>query len=106
MNKDKKQQILLIITLGILIITAVFLYFSFWSNKSTSIPEEIAAEEKQDNDKIYTERALILLEERLKKIKKLDFEFLNENILSFLKKHGDFPLRQGETGRINPFISY
>ncbi|MBU2564303.1 hypothetical protein KKA23_01850 [Patescibacteria group bacterium] len=104
LQKEKKQKTLLIVAFGILIITAVFLYSTFWAGEKTQGPEEEINE--SDSDKVYTERDLISLERKLKEIEKIDLELLNEKILPFLKKYGDIPLRKGEAGRINPFIPY
>ena len=52
-----------------------------------------------------SEKSSLVLEEQLKKID-LDFSFLIETILPFLKSHGDLPVTRGETGRSNPFSPY
>ena len=94
LDQKKRQQVLLIIAGGIAIITVVVLYFGvFKTSKPITIKEDTR-----------TERSLIVLDEKLKKIE-LDFEFLNETILPFLNRHGQV-LEQGETKRENPFIPH
>ena len=93
LEQKKQQQTLLIIGIGILIIAGVVLYFGFW--KQAPVAQE------PEPDRVTN----VILEEKLKKID-LDFNFLTETILPFLKSHGELPVNVGETGRSNPFISY
>ena len=97
LEQRKRQQTLLIIGAVIIIIAAAILYFGFWQEGKGG-EEILSGENKQSKENI-------ILEEKLKKID-LDFVFLNEKILSFLKSHGDLPVIKGETGRSNPFIPY
>lgn len=103
LEKRKRQQILLIVGLCILIVAALVLYFGFWKGESMPL-EEISLEEERELPE-QDQRTAIVLEEKLKKID-LDFGFLKETILPFLKSHGDLPVKKGEAGRANPFIPY
>ena len=100
LEQKKRQKILLFVGLGAVVITLLILYFSLWK-KATP------AEETTTSTIPISQRSqsALILEERLKKIK-LDFDFLNEKILSFLKIHGDLPVEKGETGRDNPYVPY
>jgi len=100
LEQKKRQKILLFVGLGAVVITLLILYFSLWKKKAPS-------EEATTSTIPISQRSqsALILEERLKKIK-LDFDFLNEKILSFLKIHGDLPVEKGETGRDNPYIPY
>lgn len=97
LNEKKRQQILLIVGAGILLVAVVILYFGVWKKA----PAEIILEQELEQNKI----ANLVLEEKLKKID-LDFTFLTEIILPFLKSHGELPVKIIESGRSNPFISY
>lgn len=100
LERRKRQKKLLIIALIVLIAAVVILYFAFWQGEKASLPEqEFPAVSEQEQ---ITE---LILEQKLKKID-LDFGFLNQTILVFLKSYGDFPVEKGQTGRINPFIPY
>ena len=99
LEQRKRQQILLFVTFGILLATFLILYFGFF--KKESAPEEatpISQTGPATGQSVATE-------EKLKKIN-LDFEFLNEKILSFLKIHGDLPVEKGTTGRENPYLPF
>lgn len=102
LEQRKRQQILLIVGLGLIVVAAIILYFAFWRG-GTVVPERAPAEADltagEDN------RSAIILEKQLKKID-LDFTFLIETILPFLKSHGNLPLEKGETGRSDPFTPY
>ncbi|OGZ32949.1 MAG: hypothetical protein A2V69_03015 [Candidatus Portnoybacteria bacterium RBG_13_40_8] len=100
LEQKKRQKILLFVGLGAVVITLLILYFSLWK-KATP------AEETTTSAIPISQRSqsALILEEKLKKIK-LDFDFLNEKILSFLKIHGDLPVEKGETGRDNPYVPY
>lgn len=103
LEQRKRQKILLIVTLGILIIAGLILYFGFWQEGGV-IPKGLFSEDgAADLDR--TQRTGLILEERLKKTE-LDFTFLTQTILSFLKIHGQIPIEKGATGRINPFVPY
>jgi hypothetical protein len=104
LEQRKRQKILLIASLGILIIAALILYFSFWQVKD-KIPETVPLEAEEGLLPSQKERTILILEKRLKMID-LDVSFLNETILTFLKSHADLPIEKGETGRPNPFIPY
>lgn len=95
-EQRKHQKILLVVGLGILIIAGLILYFTFW--RETGI---ISLEERPTE----SERTGTILEEKLKKIE-LDFSFLTQTIIPFLKIHGQIPVEKGTTGRTNPFIPY
>ena len=98
-NQKKRQKILLIITLSIILIAVIILYFGFWQ-KST--PEgEIDVSTQNVSTRVQT----AISEKKLERIN-LDFSFLVDKMLPFLKSHGDLPIEKGETGRDNPFIPY
>lgn len=94
LEQKKRQKILLIIGAGILIIAVLVLYFGFWE-KGGVVEEESLELELAELDQ----------EQDLEKID-LDFDFLNQTILPFLRIHGDIPVEKGETGRTNPFTPY
>jgi len=97
LEQKKRQQTLLIIGAGILVIAVLVLYFGFWKKEGVIEEEPLEVEQEIDMSKN--------LDKELKKID-LDFDFLNQTILPFLKIHGDIPVEKGETGRTNPFIPY
>lgn len=103
LKQRKRQQLLLIVAFACLLATAGVLYFSFF-RKPKPVSQEMMPAETVPG--VMIEQASTLLDERLKRINNLDFEFLNEKILSFLKIHGNLPLQKGATGRENPFIPY
>ena len=103
LEQRKRQKILLIVALGILIIAVLILYFSFWQEGGI-IPEGLFLEDEAA-DLGLTQRTGVILEERLKKTE-LDFTFLTQTILTFLRIHGQIPIEKGATGRINPFVPY
>lgn len=100
LEQKKRQQTLLIIAIIIIIFAVVILYFGFI--KKTSTPEVLTSEQETPEGNIK-----ILNQEELEKI---DIEagsiFLQEKIFSFFKVYGDVPVKKGETGRNNPFVSY
>jgi len=91
--KDKKRQKILLIGLGIALIGVIVLYY--WQ-KAPSI---------STGDSVSGEARLSSSQKRIEKIN-LDFTFLTDIMLSFLKTHGDLPVEKGETGRENPYIPY
>lgn len=97
LEKRKRQKILLFVALGIVLVAVLVLYFGFWKKPA---PSETTSLTPAPSGGVSA-----VSEERLKQIN-LDFEFLNEKILSFLKIHGDIPVEKGETGRDNPFNPY
>jgi len=99
LEQRKRQKILLIVTLGILIIAGLILYFFLWQEGGITLLKDRSAESER------VQRTGLILEERLKKTE-LDFTFLTQTILSFLKIHGQIPIEKGATGRINPFVPY
>lgn len=103
LEQRKRQKILLIIVLGILIIAGLILYFTLWQENGI-ISKELFSEDKAA-DLNQNQRTELILEERLKKTE-LDFSFLTQTILSFLKIHGQIPIEKGATGRVNPFVPY
>lgn len=98
LEQRKRQQILLVVAFLIFLTAFLVLYFGFLK-KEKVVTEETptALPEKEESSAV--------LEEKLKKIS-LDFEFLNQKILPFLKIYGDIPVKKGTTGRENPFIPY
>lgn len=94
LEQKKRQQTLLIIGAGLLIIAVLVLYFGFWK-------KEVAPEQNQEQEVDIDKD----LEKELEKID-LDFDFLNQKVLPLLKIHGDIPVEKGEAGRTNPFIPY
>lgn len=103
LEQRKRQQILLIVGLAILLVAGIILYFGFWKGGGI-VTEEILLE-SEPGAPVYEERAILVSEGKLEKID-LDLDFLNQTILPFLKIHGDLPVKKGETGRDNPFIRY
>jgi hypothetical protein len=102
LEQKKRQQILLIVALGVLIIAALILYFGFWKSGG-GLPEEgleitAGAGDEQIGSRLGSEARIMAID--------LDFDFLNETVLSFLKIHGAIPVEKGQTGRTNPFIHY
>jgi len=97
LEKRKRQKLLLFVALGIVLVAILILYFAFWKKPA---PSETAPPTSAPSAGVSA-----VSEERLKQIN-LDFEFLNEKILSFLKIYGDIPVEKGETGRDNPFNHY
>jgi hypothetical protein len=101
-EQRKRQKALLFVGLGIILATALVLYFGFW--KKTPIPDKQISSQTAGTaiPKVST-----ATEEKLKKID-LDFKFLNEKIIPFLKIHGDIPVKvdKDKVGRENPFIPY
>jgi len=104
LEQRKRQKILLIIALAILVIAVIILYFGFWG-KGAPVSEEIVISEEGFEAPVQEQRQSLVLETKLKRIK-LDIDFLKETILPFLEVHGDLPVEKGETGRDNPFIPY
>ena len=102
LEQKKRQKTLLIIALGLLLITALVLYFGLWKKESI-IPEKILGGESIDSGMIKGTGSI--LEQSLRKTE-LDFSFFTETILSFLKIHGEIPVERGATGRVNPFVPY
>lgn len=101
LEQRKRQKILLIIGLAILIVAGLVLYFGFWQKKA---PTETELLEEQPSVG-HEEKPGLTLDEKLRKTE-LDFSFLTQKIIPFLKIHGNLPVRKGETGRVNPFIPY
>lgn len=102
LEQRKKQKNLLFIAGAILIVAVIILYFVFWQGSkipSQALPGDVSSAKSSE------EKAKLILEEKLKKIE-LDFSFLTEKILPFLKSYGDLPVEKGTTGRTNPFIPY
>lgn len=95
LQERKRQKALLIVGLGILIIAAAVFYFGVWQKGKEAPSESIRADQKTG----------LVSEEKLMTIN-LDFSFLEEVILPFLKSRGNLPVEKGETGRTNPFIPY
>lgn len=104
LEQRKRQQILLFVALGVLIIAVIILYFGFWK-KGAPISEEMVTSEEDFGIPVQEQRQGLVLEARLKRIK-LDIGFLKETILPFLEVHGNLPVEKGETGRDNPFVPY
>ncbi len=101
LEQRKRQRLLIFVALGIIIATALVLYFGIWS-KSTSM---ISIIPESATTAIPTVSSGT--EEKLRKIN-LDFKFLNEKIIPFLKIHGEIPVTvdKNKLGRDNPFIPY
>jgi len=99
LEQRKRQQILLIIALVTFLAAFLVVYFGFFKKERVIIEEAPAAVPQEE------EPLSAVLEEKLRRIS-LDFEFLNQKILPFLKIYGDIPVEKGTTGRDNPFIPY
>lgn len=106
-EKDKKRQKTLLIVLGVVVIVAlVVMYLLVWSKGSNnSIVVDIAVPQEEANIPNAPTSGLsaTVLETKLKNVD-LNIDFFNQVILSFLKPHGDLPVKKGEAGRLNPFI--
>lgn len=102
LEQRKRQKTLLIVMLAIVLITVIVLYFGFWSK--TPVP---SGQFGPGEAGTVVPGISIATEEKLKKIN-LDFDFLNEEIIPFLKIHGEIPvsIQEDEIGRTNPFIPY
>lgn len=102
LEQRKRQKTLLFVGLGMVLASVLVLYFGVW--KKTPIPQK---EIIPGMVATTTPGVLRATDEKLKKIN-LDFEFLNEKIIPFLKTHGDIPVKidKKEIGRDNPFIPY
>lgn len=104
LEQRKRQKTLLFVGLGIILVTISVLYFGFWKTAPTSeeqiVPGTVGVVET-------TPKVSTATEEKLKKIN-LDFKFLNEKIIPFLKIHGNIPVKidKDKVGRENPFIPY
>jgi hypothetical protein len=107
LEQRKRQKTLLFVGLGIVLATAAVLYFGFW--KTTPVPEEQFTPGTTGimGTVETTPKVSMATEEKLKKIN-LDFKFLNEKIIPFLKIHGNIPVEvdKDKVGRDNPFIPY
>lgn len=104
LEQRKRQQILLVIALAVMLVAVLILYFGLW--RKEPVPQEIPLEEQALlPTELGTERTSAILWKKLESID-LDFSFFNQKILPFLKSHADLPVKKGETGRINPFIHY
>jgi hypothetical protein len=106
LEQRKRQKILMFVGLGIILVTVTVLYFGFW--KTPSVPEgQITPEGGIVGTVETTPKVSMATEEKLKKIN-LDFKFLNEKIIPFLKIHGNIPVKidKDKVGRDNPFIPY
>jgi len=101
-EQKKRQKILMFVALGVFLVAALVLYFGFW--KSTSAPVEILT---PGAGTLPTQKTSGISEQKLNEIN-LDFDFLNNKILSFLKKHGNVPVQvdKEKVGRDNPFVPY
>ena len=106
-GQRKRQKILLIIALGIFLIAAVILYFGIFQGRgpASEIPIGDIGLPGSDTDRTSTWKGSAVSDKKLERIN-LDFEFLVEQILPFLKSHGDLPVKKGETGRDHPYIPY
>jgi hypothetical protein len=102
LEHKKRQKTLLFVGLGIVLATILVLYFGFL--KTTLVPEEQILPGTAVGTVTKSSSAT---EEKLKEIN-LDFKFLNEKIIPFLKTHGNVPVKidKDEVGRSNPFIPY
>jgi uncharacterized protein YpmB len=91
LEERKKQNLFLIIGAAIIIVGLIILYFAFWQKRESSSENQAVAETR-----------LILSEQKLQKAD-LDFDFLANKMLTFLKSHGNLPVQKGAIGKINPF---
>lgn len=98
LEQRKHQKTLLIVALGILIVAVAVFYFGVWQKggKGKNLPLESTKTDQKTG---------MVLKEKLMEIN-LDFSYLKQAMLPFLKPHGDLPVEKGETGRTNPFIPY
>ena len=93
---------MLFLALGILLVTVLVLYFGFF--KSSAVPVE---EIQNLGPNAPVKKPAGISEQKLNQIN-LDFDFLNNKILSILKVHGKIPVEvdKEKIGRDNPFIPY
>ncbi|MFH1129213.1 MAG: hypothetical protein V1686_00540 [Patescibacteria group bacterium] len=101
--EEKKKQQKLLIVAGIMFLAAfIILYFGVLK-KGGNVAVDTSTPQPGQEIIDTNQQSSILLEQKLKNID-LNFDFLNSNILPFLKTHGELPVKKGETGRSNPFI--
>ena len=93
----KRQKILIMVLVVVLVITAFVWYTNFQKKPS------------DDEEYIPSERAgtavPLPIEERLKGIK-LDVSILDDSLFKSLRSHGLLPVTVGEAGRENPLLPY
>lgn len=95
MEQRKKQKMLMVVALAIIVVGVLVLYFGFWKK---SAPSQEAAGEPQTQHQAAT----VIIDEKLKKID-LNTDFFVNTMLAALKSHGNLPVQKGTTGRLNPF---
>lgn len=92
----KRQKILIMVLVAVLVITAFVWYTNFQKKPS-------------DDEYIPPERAgaavPLPIEERLKEIR-LDISILDDSLFKSLRSHGLLPVTVGEAGRENPLLPY
>jgi len=94
-EEKKKQQKLLILLAIIILATFIILYFGYIKKNTISVSNISTGENQSSSD--------IILKQGLGKTN-LNIDYLNQVIFSFLKSHGDLPVKRIITGRANPFI--
>lgn len=103
LEEKKKQQKLLIVAGILFLVSFVVLYFGVLKKSGGNVANDINVPQPGQEIINKNQQVSVVSEEKLKKID-LNFDFLNNTILPFLKVHGDLPVKKGETGRANPFI--
>jgi len=102
LDQKKRQKTLLFIALGVILVAVLVLYFGFWKSSPVSV-EVVQGPTANPTQTGNTG----VSEQKLNEIN-LDFDFLNNKILPFLKTHGKIPVQvdKDKIGRDNPFIPY
>ena len=100
-QQRKRQKVLLIVSFGIFLAAGLVLYFGVWQGGAGISIETFAPPAEIDTLEIRS----AVVEKKLERIN-LDFTYLLETMLPFLKSHGDLPVEKGTTGRENPFVPY
>jgi len=93
---NKRQKILVIILISVILITVLILLWNYWPSSTTYMPEsEEVFDEMLDEEMLNTEFN-----------EELDSSVLKDSRLDELKSHGQLPVEPGQTGRSNPFEQF
>jgi len=98
--EEKKKQQKLLILLGVIVLIAfIILYFGYLKKNTvnvSNVPQQVTNTEENG-------LSGAILRAGLEKTN-LNVDYLNQVIFSFLRSHGDLPVKRIVTGRNNPFI--
>lgn len=98
--QEKKQQKLLMILAGLILITFIIFYFGFLRPPaSIPFPDKSVPSIKPIDQSVVSAGEII---------NKIDFDisFLKEPNFRALKTYGEWPIKIEEKGRQNPFLPY